>query len=176
MEDWNLTDRYKIHVFAPMRHYQKGTIMKYFGKLLCMLCLCLAVLTGCRAYILTEQLPSLVSQSTQMPEILSIEVVRLSDNASVTLREPDRLTEMMNHITGIQCIRERQTLAVFAEENPPQYEIIFHTAKETTELYVSGTTEFYLNNYYYSSLYGGIDSFYLGYLFTEQGETGEVPQ
>jgi len=144
--------------------------MKHIRKLFCILALCAVLLTGCTSYMLTDQLPTLMNQDTQMPEITSIDVVRLSDNAVVTLESIDKLTEMINHITGIQCIRTRQPIASYAEQYPLQYEIIFRTANGSTELYVSASTEFYLENYSYSALSGGIDFFYLDYMFADIDE------
>ena len=49
--------------------------------------LVLVLLTGCRAYTLTDYLPDLIDRETQLPGITSIEVKRLSDGAVVLLTE-----------------------------------------------------------------------------------------
>ena len=141
--------------------------MKQFLSRLLPLVLALVLLTGCRAYTLTDYLPDLISRETQLPEITSIEVKRLSDDASVILTEAGDLNEMMLHVEGIQGSRTEESLEKFSEKYPPQYEITFVTSDTATTLVVCGDEEFYLAGYSWLAVRGGMDLFYLDMLFTK---------
>ncbi len=124
---------------------------------------CLLLFTGCQAYTLTDLLPALVSMETQLPEITEITVVRLSDDASVTLTEAAALNEMMLHVDGIQCAREDGE----PKDRVKLYNIYFTTAVESTELGVWDTEVFTMGAYTYLAVRGGMDMYYLNSLFAE---------
>ena len=129
--------------------------------------LALVLLTGCRAYTLTDYLPQLIVPETQLPGITSIEVKRLSDGASVVLTEAAALNKMMLHVDGIQGVRTEETLEKFSAEYPPQYEIIFCESDMAITLVVCGDEEFYMAGYSWLAVRGGMDLFYLDSLFAE---------
>ena len=141
--------------------------MKQFLSRLLPLVLALVLLTGCRAYTLTDHLPVLISRETQLPEITAIEVKRLLDGAAVVLTEAGDLNEMMLHVEGIQGSRTEESLEKFSEKYPPQYEITFVTSDTATTLVVCGDEEFYLAGYSWLAVRGGMDLFYLDMLFTK---------
>ena len=129
--------------------------------------LALVLLTGCRAYTLTDYLPQLIVPETQLPGITSIEVKRLSDGASVVLTEAAALNKMMLHVDGIHGVRTEETLEKFSAEYPPQYEITFCESDMAITLVVCGDEEFYMAGYSWLAVRGGMDLFYLDSLFTE---------
>ena len=141
--------------------------MKRFLSRLLPFVLVFVLLTGCRAYTLTDYLPVLISRETQLPEITSIEVKRLSDDASVVLTEAGDLNKMMLHVEGIQGSRTEESLEKFGEKYPPQYEITFVTSDLATTLVICGDEEFYLAGYSWLAVRGGMDLFYLDMLFAE---------
>jgi len=129
--------------------------------------LALVLLTGCKAYTLTDYLPALIDRETQLPGITSIEVKRLSDGASVILTDAAALNEMMLHVDGIQGVRTEETLEKFAGTYPPQYEITFCESDMAVTLTVCGDEEFYMAGYSWLAVRGGMDLFYLDALFAE---------
>ena len=127
----------------------------------------ICLLTGCRAYTLTDYLPDLINRETQLPGITSIEVKRLSDGAVVILTEAADLNKMMLHVDGIQGVRTEETLEKFSETYPPMYQIAFCESDMTIALIVCGDEEFYLGGYSWLAVRGGMDLFYLDALFAE---------
>lgn len=127
----------------------------------------LVLLTGCRAYTLTDYLPELIVKETQLPGITSISVKRLSDGAEVILTEAGALNKMMLHVEGIQGSRTEESLDRFSEKYPPLYEITFTENNMATTLVVCGDEEFYMAGYSWLAVRGGMDLFYLDSLFAE---------
>ena len=132
--------------------------------------LALLVMTGCRAYTLTDYLPVLISRETQLPQITSIIVKRLDDNAEVILTEAADLNKMMLHVEGIQGSRTEESLETFGEKYPPLYEITFCESDMATTLTVCGDEEFYMAGYSWLAVRGGMDLFYLDSLFADMAE------
>jgi len=132
--------------------------------------LALLVMTGCRAYTLTDYLPVLISRETQLPQITSIIVKRLDDNAEVILTEAADLNKMMLHVEGIQGSRTEETLDKFGEKYPPLYEITFIETDKAVTLVVCGDEEFYMAGYSWLAVRGGMDLFYLDSLFADMAE------
>ena len=132
--------------------------------------LALCLFTGCRAYTLTDYLPVLISRETQLPQITSIIVKRLDDNAEVILTEAADLNKMMLHVDGIQGVRTEETLEKFSAEYPPQYEITFCESDMAITLVVCGDEEFYMAGYSWLAVRGGMDLFYLDSLFADMAE------
>lgn len=132
--------------------------------------LALLVLTGCRAYTLTDYLPDLISRETQLPQITSIIVKRLDDNAEVILTEAADLNKLMLHVEGIQGSRTEESLETFGEKYPPLYEITFCETDMATTLTVCGDEEFYMAGYSWLAVRGGMDLFYLDSLFADMAE------
>ncbi|MBQ8642954.1 MAG: hypothetical protein IJ480_12145 [Clostridia bacterium] len=129
--------------------------------------LALVLLTGCKAYTLTDYLPDLIVKETQLPGITSITVKRLSDGAGVTLTEASALNEMMLHVEGIQGSRTEESLETFSETYPAQYEIQFTDASGSVVLTVCGEEEFHMAGYSWLAVRGGMDLFYLDSLFAQ---------
>ena len=127
-------------------------------------------LTGCRAYTLTDYLPDLISRETQLPQITSIIVKRLDDNAEVILTEAADLNKLMLHVEGIQGSRTEESLETFGEKYPPLYEITFCETDMATTLTVCGDEEFYMAGYSWLAVRGGMDLFYLDSLFADMAE------
>lgn len=132
--------------------------------------LALLVMTGCRAYTLTDYLPVLISRETQLPQITSIIVKRLDDNAEVILTEAADLNKLMLHVEGIQGSRTEESLDKFGEKYPPLYEITFCETDMATTLTVCGDEEFYMAGYSWLAVRGGMDLFYLDSLFADMAE------
>ena len=132
--------------------------------------LALLVMTGCRAYTLTDYLPVLISRETQLPQITSIIVKRLDDNAEVILTEAADLNKMMLHVEGIQGSRTEESLETFGEKYPPLYEITFIETDKAVTLVVCGDEEFYMAGYSWLAVRGGMDLFYLDSLFADMAE------
>ena len=132
--------------------------------------LALLVMTGCRAYTLTDYLPVLISRETQLPGITSIVVKRLADGAEVTLTEASELNKMMLHVEGIQGSRTEESLETFGEKYPPLYEITFIETDKAVTLVVCGDEEFYMAGYSWLAVRGGMDLFYLDSLFADMAE------
>lgn len=144
--------------------------MKKILSCLLPLLLALLVLTGCRAYTLTDYLPDLISRETQLPQITSIIVKRLDDNAEVILTEAADLNKMMLHVEGIQGSRTEESLETFGEKYPPLYEITFIETDKAVTLVVCGDEEFYMAGYSWLAVRGGMDLFYLDSLFADMAE------
>lgn len=142
---------------------------KILSRLLPLL-LALLVMTGCRAYTLTDYLPVLISRETQLPQITSIIVKRLDDNAEVILTEAADLNKMMLHVEGIQGSRTEESLETFGEKYPPLYEITFIETDKAVTLVVCGDEEFYMAGYSWLAVRGGMDLFYLDSLFADMAE------
>lgn len=132
--------------------------------------LALLVMTGCRAYTLTDYLPVLISRETQLPQITSIIVKRLDDNAEVILTEAADLNKLMLHVEGIQGSRTEESLETFGEKYPPLYEITFIETDKAVTLVVCGDEEFYMAGYSWLAVRGGMDLFYLDSLFADMAE------
>ena len=132
--------------------------------------LALVLLTGCKAYTLTDYLPVLISRETQLPQITSIIVKRLDDNAEVILTEAADLNKMMLHVEGIQGSRTEESLETFGEKYPPLYEITFIETDKAVTLVVCGDEEFYMAGYSWLAVRGGMDLFYLDSLFADMAE------
>ena len=144
--------------------------MKKILSCLLPLLLALLVLTGCRAYTLTNYLPDLISRETQLPQITSIIVKRLDDNAEVILTEAADLNKLMLHVEGIQGSRTEESLETFGEKYPPLYEITFIETDKAVTLVVCGDEEFYMAGYSWLAVRGGMDLFYLDSLFADMAE------
>ena len=142
---------------------------KILSRLLPLL-LALLVMTGCRAYTLTDYLPDLISRETQLPQITSIIVKRLDDNAEVILTEAADLNKLMLHVEGIQGSRTEESLETFGEKYPPLYEITFIETDKAVTLVVCGDEEFYMAGYSWLAVRGGMDLFYLDSLFADMAE------
>lgn len=142
---------------------------KILSRLLPLL-LALLVMTGCRAYTLTDYLPVLISRETQLPQITSIIVKRLDDNAEVILTEAADLNKMMLHVEGIQGSRTEESLETFGEKYPPLYEITFIETDKAVTLVVCGDEEFYMAGYSWLAVRGGMDLFYLDSLFADMAK------
>lgn len=122
--------------------------------------------TGCRAYSLTEELPTLIDPQTQLPSVTTIEVTRTSDDATVLLTEIAEQNTMMLQLDGIRGTKTKEEFAAFTETYPVLYTITFHkddTAEPT--LYVCGEEEFYYNGHGWLVIRGGMDLWYLDSLF-----------
>ncbi len=144
--------------------------MKKILSCLLPLLLALLVMTGCRAYTLTDYLPDLISRETQLPQITSIIVKRLDDNAEVILTEAADLNKLMLHVEGIQGSRTEESLETFGEKYPPLYEITFIETDKAVTLVVCGDEEFYMAGYSWLAVRGGMDLFYLDSLFADMAE------
>lgn len=128
------------------------------------------MLTGCRAYTLTDYLPDLIVKETQLPGITSISVKRLADGAETVLTEAADLNKMMLHVEGIQGSRTEESLESFGEKYPPQYEITFYESDMAVTLVVCGDEEFYMAGYSWLAVRGGMDLFYLDSLVADTAE------
>lgn len=129
--------------------------------------LTLLLFTGCRAYTLTDELPTLIDPQTQLPKVTAIEITRASDGANVMLTETAELNTMMLQLDGIRGTKNKSELTTFTENYPILYTITFHE-DDTAEpsLYICGDEEFYHNGYGWLAIRGGMDLLYLDGLFT----------
>lgn len=129
----------------------------------------LLLFTGCRAYTLSDELPSLIDSQTQLPKVTAIAVTRASDDTTITLTDTAELNTMMLQLDGIRGTKSKAELATFTETYPVLYTITFYeddTADPT--LYVCGEEEFYHNGYSWLAIRGGMDLFYLEGLFATE--------
>lgn len=134
-------------------------------SLVLLIMLTLLLFTGCRAYTLTDQLPTLIDPQTQLPAVTTIVVTRASDGAVVTLTEVAELNTMMLQIDGIRGTTTKEELSQFTEKYPLLYTIEFADVDEIFTLYVCGEEEFYCNGQGWLAIRGGMDLFYLEGLF-----------
>lgn len=142
--------------------------MRRYIQVLLLLTLTLLLFTGCRAYSLTEELPTLIDPQTQLPTVTAIEVTRTSDGATVSLTEISELNTVMLQLDGIRGTKTKEEFSAFTETYPVLYTITFHkddTAEPT--LYVCGEEEFYHNGYSWLAIRGGVDLWYLDSLFPD---------
>ncbi len=133
-----------------------------------LLALTLLLFTGCRAYSLTDELPTLIDPQTQLPKVTAISVTRASDEAVVTLTDTADLNTMMLQLDGIRGSRTKEELSTFTKTYPILYTITFSVG-DTVEpsLYICGEEEFYRSGYSWLAVRGGVDLFYLESLFPQ---------
>ncbi len=124
----------------------------------------LLLLSSCDApgtYKIGDLLPPLIDAKTAYPYITSVDVVRESDGASVTLTGGDIDTVRMQ-LEGIKGSRKKDDGSF-----PPAYTVTFHT---TDADYTFGLADKYNmthDGYIYLIIYSSVDLVYFEALFNE---------
>ncbi len=138
--------------------------MKKLTSILLTAVMLLMLLTSCDApgtYKISDLLPPLIDSKTTYPYITSVDVVRESDGASVTLTGGDIDTVRMQ-LEGIKGSRKKDDGSF-----PPTYTVTFHTTDSDYTFGLSDKYNMTHDGYIYLIIYSSVDMVYFENLFNE---------